>query len=141
MKAFLAIIQEQFPQIWDLYCKIDNKIKFYFKTFLAKPMTKFFKINEKPYFGVILEHIWVFGPYGIIQKNFSNNCSDTTAFTCQWYQVDWPSNQKLFHQYQYGKIIQSIHSFNLLNSSFVRYTWFRNPTVYKTSPFLTMPTQ
>ena len=60
LKAFLAIIQEQFPQIWDLYCKIDNKIKFYLKTFPAKPMTKFFKINEKPYFGVILEHIWVF---------------------------------------------------------------------------------
>ena len=68
LKAFLAIIQKQeFPQIWYLFSKIDNKFNFYLSWFQQKPMTKFFKINKKTHFGVILEHILSFFPKG----NFS----------------------------------------------------------------------
>ena len=35
---------------------------------------------------------------------------ESTQTKCQRYTVDWRSNQKPFHNYQYTKIIQSIYS-------------------------------
>ena len=53
LKAFPAITQEQgFPQIWDLYSKIDNNINLYLSTFPAKnSKEKFSNQRKKPILG------------------------------------------------------------------------------------------
>ena len=102
---FLARIQEQFPQIWDLCSKIETNIKFYLTVyFQQKSMTSFFKIKEKPYFGVIFEHIFSF-------------LLSTTAVASQHLNVKDKSRLAVK-----PKIIPSLsawknHSINLLNSS------------------------
>ena len=59
LKAFPAVTQEQeFPQIYDLHCKIDN-INFIYVRFHQKSMTKIFEIKEKPGFWVIFEHTFL----------------------------------------------------------------------------------
>ena len=68
-------------------------------------MTKFFKIKEKPYCGVIFDYRKFF-----LKTLAKYNCSGFPAFKCQRYTVDWPSHQKLFHHYQHAKTIQSIFS-------------------------------
>ena len=64
-------------------------------------MTNFFKIKQKSYFGVIIAQREFF-----LKTLAKYNYSDPTAFKCQRYRVDWPSNQKLFHHYQHAKINQ-----------------------------------
>ena len=60
LKAFPAITQDQeFPQIWDLYSKTDNNIKFYLSTF----PDKFFLIS-----GSFLTLFCCFFPNRILPK-------------------------------------------------------------------------
>ena len=56
LKAFPAITQEQkFPQIWDLYSKIDKNINFYFRNFPARIDHKIFQNKGKIR---LLGHFW-----------------------------------------------------------------------------------
>ena len=117
LKAILAITQEQeFPQIWDLYSKIDNN--FYLSKFPAKIKgKKFFKNKGKTLFwGHFWAYFVVFAQTEFHLKNLAEyNCSGPPAFICQRYRVDWPSKQKLFHHYQQANIIQSICSIHQIN--------------------------
>ena len=71
LKAFLAIIQEQaFPQIWDLYNKIDNNINFYLSTFTAKINDKIFQ-RKNPILGSFLSIFCRFWPKGVFPKKSS----------------------------------------------------------------------
>ena len=58
IKAFLAIIQKQeFPQIFDLYSKIDNNINFYLSMFPTKINDKIFQNKGKILF---CGHFWAY---------------------------------------------------------------------------------
>ena len=113
LKAFLTLTQEQeLPQIWDLYSKIDNKIKFFLSTFQAKINDKTFQNKGKTLFwGHFWAYFVVFAQREFFLKHLAKyNCSGPPAFKCQRYRVDQPPNQKLFHHYQHAKFIQLIYS-------------------------------
>ena len=70
-----------------------------------------------------------FSPKNMFPKNSAKyNCSDPPAFNCRRYRVDWLSNQKLFHLYQHKKSFNQSAQFI---KSFVKYTWFKSPMIYK----------
>ena len=77
----------------------------YISTFPAKIYRHFFKIKEKPYFGIICAQSDFF-----LKALAKYNCSGPPAFKCKTYTVDYHSNQILFHHYEHANIIQSICS-------------------------------
>ena len=58
------------------------------------------------------------------------NCSSPPAFKCQRYREDWPSNQNYSINISMQKLFNQSVQFI---KSFVRYTWFKGPTIYKAS--------
>ena len=72
LKAFPAITQEQeFPQIWDLYSKIDNNVNFYLRKFPAKINDIIVQNKGKTLFWVknpILTNFHCFCPKGTFPK-------------------------------------------------------------------------
>ena len=86
---------------------IDLKTIFIEVRFQQISMTKFFRITEKPYFGVIFAQRKFF-----LKTLAKYNCSGPPII--QMWKIEsrlgWSSNQRLFHHYQHAKIIQSICS-------------------------------
>ena len=84
LKTFLAIIQEQeFPQIRDLYSKIDKKINFYLSTFPTKTNHKI--IQNKPkslLWGHFRAYFAIFAQRGFFLKSPTNyNCNAMSRLT------------------------------------------------------------
>ena len=86
-------------------------------------LTKFFKIKEKSYVGVIFAQRKFF--LKILTKY---NWSGPPLFTCQRYKVDWAGHQtkNYFITISMQKSFSQYAQFIKL---FVRYTWFKSPMI------------
>ena len=92
-------------------------------------MTKFFRINKKPYFGVTFAQRDFF-----LKPLTMYSCRCLTTFKSQGYRVHRSSKQKLFYHYQHAKIVQSICSIRQIICEIHLIYEYINLS-YKASPF------
>ena len=105
-------IQNHGPFCWSL-------TNFYLSTFSAN--LNFDKTFQN--FGVIFAQRKFF--LKILAKY---NCSGPPPFRCQKYKVDWAG-----HETKNYSITISMQKYAQFIKSFVRYTWFKSPMIYKAS--------
>ena len=114
-------IQNYNPFSWSL----NN---FYLSTISANvSFGKLFQNKWKPYFGVIFSQRKFF-----LKTLAKYNCSGPPPFRCQRYKVDWIDHQTK----NYSITISMQKSFNQYPQfikSFVGFTWFKSPMIYKAS--------
>ena len=94
LKAFLTVTEEQkFPQIWDLYSKIENNLNFYLSTLPAKFNDIIFQNKGKTQFwGNYLAYFVAFAQTEFFLKNLAKyNCNVPAAFKCQRQRIAWMS--------------------------------------------------
>ena len=109
-----------------MYSKLDKNINFYLSTFPAKINNEIFQNKGKILF---CGHFWA---YFVVftQKDFFLKIQLNIIAVVPQYFKD---TEQIGHQTKNNPSACKNHSVNLLNS-FVRYTWFRCPMVYKAPP-------